>query len=135
MLSNCGVGEDSWESLDSKEITPVNPKVNPAYSLEELIMQLKIQYFGHLMWRANSLEKTLMLGKIEGWRRRGWQKTRWLDGIIKSMYMSLNKLSEVVKDSPGILQSMGLQRAGHDLVTEQQQQRDIQKSVYLAYFL
>ena len=85
------------------------------------------------MRTANSLEKTLMLGKIEGWRTRGWQKTRWLDGIIESMYMSLNKLSKVVKDSPGVLQSMGLQRVRHDLATEQQQ-RYIQKSVYLTYF-
>ena len=108
-------------------------EINPAYSLEKLIMQLKLQYIGHLMRTANSLEKTLMLGKIEGWRTRGWQKTRWLDGIIESMYMSLNKLSKVVKDSPGVLQSMGLQRVRHDLATEQQQ-RYIQKSVYLTYF-
>ena len=72
MFSNCGAGEDSFESpLDSKEIKPVNPKGNSEYSLEGLMLKLKLQYFGHLMRRADSLEKTLMLGKTEGRRRRG----------------------------------------------------------------
>ena len=71
---------------------------NPEYSLEGLMLKLKLQYFGHLMRRANSLEKTLMLGKIEGRRRRGWQKMKWLDGIIDSMDMSLSQLQERVKD-------------------------------------
>ena len=66
--------------------------INPEYSLEELMLGLKLQYFGHLMRRANSLEKTLMLGKIEGGRRRGQQRLRWLDGIINLMDMSLSKL-------------------------------------------
>ena len=85
--------------LGTKEIKPVNPKkMNPEYSLEGLMLKLKLQYLGHLIRRANSLEKTLMLGKIEGRRRRGQQRMRWLDDITDLMDLSLSKFQERLKD-------------------------------------
>ena len=134
MLLNCDVGEDSWEFLGLQ-----GDQINPEYSLEGQMLKLKLQYFDHLIQRTDSLKKTLMLGKIEG-KRRGWQRMRWLDGIFDSMDISLCKLNSgwdgwmasstwrrwVLPSSrswwwpgkPGVLQSMGLQRVGHDWATE-----------------
>ena len=107
--------------LDCKEIQPVHPEGDQSWvfiSLEGLMLKLRLQYLGHLMRRADSLVKTLMLGKTEGRGRRGRQRMRWLDGITDSMDMGLSKVWAMVKDrEAGVLQSVGSQRVGRGLVT------------------
>ena len=109
--------ESPWTARRSNQ--SILKEINPEYSLEGLMLKLKHQYFGHLMWRTSSLKKTLMLGKSEGKRRRGGQRMRWLDGITDSMDMSwVISRGWWWTGSPGVLRFMGSQRVGHNWVTE-----------------
>ena len=106
-----------WTARRSNQF--ILKEINPEYSLEGLMLKLKLQYFGRLMQRTDSFEKTLMLGKIEGRRRRGQQRMRWLDGITDSMHMSLSKLWKMVKDREVCRTAVhGSQRVRHNLETE-----------------
>ena len=106
-----------WPARRSKQ--SILKEISPGCSLEGLMLKLKLQFFGHLMWRVDSLEKTLMLGKIEGGRRRGWQRMKWLDGFITQWtWVWVNSGSLWWTGRPGVLQFMGSQRIRHDWITE-----------------
>ena len=112
MLLNCGIGEYSWEFLNARRYDQsILKEISPEYSLEELMLKLKLQYFGHLMQRADSFEKPLMLGKIEGGRRKGRQDwDRWMASPTQWTWVWVNSRSWRWTGRPGVLQSMGSQR-------------------------
>ena len=106
---------DPWTARRSNQ--SILKEINPEYTLEGLMLKLMLQCFGHLMWRADSLEKTPMLGKTESRRRRGRQRMRWLGGITDSMDMGLSKCREIMKDREACCSSWGSQRVGHNWAT------------------
>ena len=128
MLSNCCAREDSWESLgwQGDQTKSILKEINSEYSLEGLMLKQKLQSFAHLMWRPDSLEKTLILGKTEGRKRRGWQKMRWLDSITDLVDMSVTVLWGLWRTrKPGVPQSMGSQRVSHSWCWGIEQQQNI----------